>query len=349
MKTISDDLKSTIENEIRTIARLWKLTRQDGTIMGFTDHDEDIVYDGVTYEASSGVLSSALSQSSNLAVDNAEVMSFLNSDKITEEDILAKKYDYAELDVYEIDYEHPAYGVMTLASGWILGEVEIKDEQYTAEVRSKSQKLQQVIGSLYQPECRVELGDSKCMVDLKPSDWEGETTYAVGDEVSPTTPNKRIYECTVAGASAATEPEWPTTVGDTIEDGDATWQCKQARTLQGMVTAVTNNRVFFDTNTVWNATLATQDDYFNYGLLTWLTGDNADYEMEVKDWKYPEREFTLVEVMPYTIQVGDTFEVYPGCDKRLATCRDKWDNIDNFRGEPYTPGMDSVIDYGIPS
>ena len=32
-----------------------------------------------------------------------------------------------------------------------------------------------------------------------------------------------------------------------------------------------------------------------------------------------------------------------GCDKSLATCRDRFDNLVNFRGEPYVPGLDKMV------
>jgi hypothetical protein len=34
---------------------------------------------------------------------------------------------------------------------------------------------------------------------------------------------------------------------------------------------------------------------------------------------------------------GDTVDAYAGCDGRAETCRDKFDNIDNFLGFPFTP------------
>lgn len=43
--------------------------------------------------------------------------------------------------------------------------------------------------------------------------------------------------------------------------------------------------------------------------------------------------------------VGDTFHIVPGCDKRLATCRDRYANVINFRGEPYLPGQDALTAY----
>jgi uncharacterized phage protein (TIGR02218 family) len=36
------------------------------------------------------------------------------------------------------------------------------------------------------------------------------------------------------------------------------------------------------------------------------------------------------------------FTIYAGCDKRLATCRAKFDNVINFRGFPHMPGNDAL-------
>lgn len=35
--------------------------------------------------------------------------------------------------------------------------------------------------------------------------------------------------------------------------------------------------------------------------------------------------------------VDETVTTHPGCDKTLATCRDKYDNNDNFQGAPFQP------------
>lgn len=60
-----------------------------------------------------------------------------------------------------------------------------------------------------------------------PSDWTVDTAYVAGQYASPTTANDYVYECTTAGTShAVTEPTWPTTLGETIADGTATWTCR---------------------------------------------------------------------------------------------------------------------------
>ena len=54
------------------------------------------------------------------------------------------------------------------------------------------------------------------------------------------------------------------------------------------------------------------------------------------------RLVTLVLAMPAAVQVGDTFSIVAGCRKRLEDCRDKFDNVLNFRGEPHRPGVDAL-------
>lgn len=43
---------------------------------------------------------------------------------------------------------------------------------------------------------------------------------------------------------------------------------------------------------------------------------------------------------PLKLAVGDRVLLVEGCDKRFATCRDRFGNTANFRGEPHVPGGD---------
>jgi hypothetical protein len=45
--------------------------------------------------------------------------------------------------------------------------------------------------------------------------------------VTPITKNGKKYICTIAGTSGASEPTWPTTIGNTVVDGTATWTCSE--------------------------------------------------------------------------------------------------------------------------
>jgi uncharacterized phage protein (TIGR02218 family) len=46
--------------------------------------------------------------------------------------------------------------------------------------------------------------------------------------------------------------------------------------------------------------------------------------------------------MPYPVAVGDQFTISAGCDRSMGTCIGRFNNIVNFRGEPYVPGTDTI-------
>ena len=116
----------------------------------------------------------------------------------------------------------------------------------------------------------------------------------------------------------------------------------------GTVTSVTNNREFTAKIT---ETGTYGDDYFNYGKLIFKSGSNDEIHMEVKAFTEDlvdtdNQYFKLFLPMPFDIQVGDDFQVFAGCDKRLTTCKNKFNNHINFQGFPYIPSQDQVTKFG---
>lgn len=54
--------------------------------------------------------------------------------------------------------------------------------------------------------------------------WQFDTVYGVNAIVQPSIPNGHLYICTDEGTSDdETEPTWPTTTGETVDDNDVTW------------------------------------------------------------------------------------------------------------------------------
>lgn len=107
------------------------------------------------------------------------------------------------------------------------------------------------------------------------------------------------------------------------------------------VTAVTSRRRFDCTLTGTGIA----GDYV-YGKVVGLTGLNTGYTSQVKQDAVGSTlgHLELYELLPATVAVGDTFSLYPGCDLTLATCRDRFANIMNFRGfGVFTPGVNKMI------
>lgn len=183
MKTIASGLQAHYETETTTIATCWKATLKDGTILGFTSHVEDLSISGVTYEAASGYTPTNVETSADLSVDNLEVQGFLDSPSITDEDLLAGRWDHAQIEIFEVNYENTSQGTNTLRVGW-LGEVSLGRSNFKAELRGLAQRYQQVIIEVTTPSCRATLGDERCTVDL--------TDYTTTGEVTGVTSNREF-------------------------------------------------------------------------------------------------------------------------------------------------------------
>lgn len=57
--------------------------------------------------------------------------------------------------------------------------------------------------------------------------WQASTAYTMGDVRKPTVGNRngRGYICTSSGTSGSTEPPWTDNLGDSFNDGTASWEC----------------------------------------------------------------------------------------------------------------------------
>jgi uncharacterized phage protein (TIGR02218 family) len=90
------------------------------------------------------------------------------------------------------------------------------------------------------------------------------------------------------------------------------------------------------------------DGWFTGGRLTFTGGANEGLSVEVKlHRKTADVTLDLWQAMPHEIAPGDTFIITAGCDKRFATCHDRFDNVVNFRGFPHIPGNDFVVRYPV--
>jgi len=276
MKPLGSALAAHLAGEVTSLATCWALRRQDGTEMFFTDFDRDLEVDGEIYLAAGGYSRSAIASSSRFSVDNLDLVGHLSHEIITEEDLLAGRYDFAEVRIFMVNWQDPSMGKIALRRGW-LGEVSLRDGAFTAELRGLAQGLLYEIGTLYSPLCRADLGDSACGVD----------TEALK-----------------------------------VEDTVATVVSRADFTLTG-----------YDG----------PDGVLDGGLLRFLNGANAGFAHEIRSWQQATKTLTLFLAAPFEIAPGDAVAVIPGCDKRLATCRDKFANHVNFRGFPHIPGTDALI------
>ena len=258
------------------VCQCWSITRSDGLTFGFTDHDRPLAFEGITFLADSGMSARALAQSSGLAVDNSEAVGLLQADVIAEADIVAGRYDGAEVRNWLLRWDD--VGQRQLRFRGRVGEITRQAGQFQVELRGLTDLLNQPTGRTYLRTCAAVLGDARCRVDTE------DPIYAV---TLPVLAQTDLREIAVA---------------------------------QGPFT----------------------DRWFEQGRLKVVTGAGAGLTVGIKEDRIDggHRRIVLWQALRAEVRAGDTVRLIAGCDRRAETCREKFDNIVNFRGFPDMPTDD---------
>jgi len=164
MKSFPATLQTHLDSGTTTLAWCWRLTRNDGAVFGFTDHDLSLTFDGTIFEPESGFTASEIRSGSDLSVDAQEAEGVLTSTTITETDILDGRWDNATVEIWRVNWTDTARRAL-LRRGAI-GQVRRGRLYFVAEMRSLAHVLGQTIGRTFQASCDAALGDARCGVDL---------------------------------------------------------------------------------------------------------------------------------------------------------------------------------------
>jgi uncharacterized phage protein (TIGR02218 family) len=174
MKALPEGLQTHLSSAATTLAWCWRITRNDGTRWGFTDHDRDLAFDGTQFEAATGFTASEIKDALGLAVDNLEVSSALKSDRLNEDDLAAGLFDDAAVEIWRVNWADTEQRVLMRSGS--LGEVRRSGPAFAAEVRGLAHYLQQPKGRLFQSGCDADLGDARCGIDLDDPAFRGTGT-----------------------------------------------------------------------------------------------------------------------------------------------------------------------------
>ncbi|MFC7499846.1 DUF2163 domain-containing protein [Enterovirga sp. GCM10030262] len=136
--------------------------------------------------------------------------------------------------------------------------------------------------------------------------------------------------------------DWPV-VEQTSPECRAALGDKRCRVDMAGRTRVTRIAAVVDEDVVEVASVAATANVYAYGRLRWMTGANSGLESAVL--VSSGVRMTLREPPPFAPEAGDLVEIAQGCDKRLATCSERFGNAVNFRGEPHLPGLDLLTRY----
>jgi uncharacterized phage protein (TIGR02218 family) len=101
------------------------------------------------------------------------------------------------------------------------------------------------------------------------------------------------------------------------------------------------------TTTSWLANIAQANKYFDLGKILFTSGQNSGFARSIKSWTAPNLGnagiAALTAPSPFVPAAGDTFTIYPGCDKTQPTCTAKFNNLANFRAFPFVPAPETAL------
>jgi hypothetical protein len=352
MRTIATRDQTMLESGGLTTATLWKLTRRDGQVFGFTDHDQDIEFGGLTYDAATSYNRTATADNAGFSVSNMVIESILDSSLITEDDIIAGLWDYSQVEIRNVNWKDRRVlhisgvtkanpGVITtrepheLTTGDTVtvsnvgGMTELNGNTYTVTVITSTTFSIGVSTTGYTT--YLNLGE----VRIPESSWG----YRKG-RIGEVNTSGQMFAAELLGLAKKLEkplvrpylPSCPAALGDT--------ECGvnlASYTITGTIESVdTTGLVITDATNITAAA-----NTYAYGLLTMTSGDSSGYSMEVKSSTVGT--VTLQQRLPFGISAGDTYSLVQGCDKSPSTCRDTYNNVINFRGFPHIPGLDQVL------
>lgn len=187
MKELTPEFQDHLDGEVTALCNCWQIHHTDGVIMGFTDHDRDIVFDTITHHAHTGLEASDVETTSSLTPDNHEIAGALSSAAISEADIAARIYDGARVAHYIVNWSAP--GERVRMHTYLISEITREDGAFRAELKSIAALLDQIRTRRYERHCSARLGDGDCGVDLTAgltdtgtiAEIVGETIWHVAD------------------------------------------------------------------------------------------------------------------------------------------------------------------------
>jgi hypothetical protein len=336
----------------------------NGTTLGFTNHRLPLIIDSLTYTSTYGYVISDIVTSDALNTDNLELKGPQATPFPTDDDILSGLWDHATVTIFTVNYADLTMGKMYERYGW-LGDISLGLYAFTAQIRGLMERYKATIGELTSPGCRVEnFGDARCKKPLGPLTVTSTLTGVGAD-------NMTFYD------TARTEPGAGTGVAITnvsnanpgvVTMANASLNLSPAQivTLYGIAgalgvllnkTTVANNpsgatfQLSVDTTSYpayssggYVLPLGSATGYFDGGVMTFTSGLNNGISRPVKT--YAPGQWTMFVPFPKLAVIGDTYTMVAGCNRSYATCRDTYNNLLNFRGEPHMGGFDDLIQVG---
>jgi uncharacterized phage protein (TIGR02218 family) len=164
MRDIPEPLAEHLAQSATTLCRCWSLTRRDGAVLGFTDHDGPLSFDGIAFAAVTGLEAAESAAELGFAVGGGDVSGALLAGGLNEADLARGLYDDARVSIWLVNWSDVSQRIL-LETGFV-GEIRRGDRGFSAEVRGLAKAFDEERGRLYMRSCSADLGDARCGVAL---------------------------------------------------------------------------------------------------------------------------------------------------------------------------------------
>lgn len=317
------------------LTHVWEIRRPDGRApMHFTTHDQRLnKVDALHCDPRPGLTISANRRAAGLGEKSIELSGLIGDAGITYDDLHQGRIWGAKVYQTVRDWAFD-FGPSTMFNEWHINDIGYDDRAWTLQLTGLTSRLKGKRGEVYSRLCQNELGVQNTLANSNII-----TTSACPVNISQYP--RRVQAVPIVGSS--------TTYAD-----DPT-----KRIIWVQATSSTTGL----TNTA-HLTGDYASTYFKHGRVLFKSGvleglqETIYGEVEVDPVVHAAgvRGFKMMRALPDVPLVGDTIDVYVGCDKQWQTCRDKFDALQGnvstypgtsggFRGFPEIPGTDRATTY----
>ena len=219
MRNLLPELQSHLSQNVTTLCTAWKLELSDGRVLGFSEHDQDLMVEGVTYLARSSLNESESENRLGFAADNGAVQGVLDAAEITDTDIANGILKGARLSRLRVNWVDTAqYVILSVGE---LGQVTTKGDYFEVEWLGLSSRLDRSTGRVFSKKCDAAFGDARCGINLNayPEDTLCPKTFAACRDQFRNTGNFRGFPYLIGDDTLYVGP-----IEGALKDGGSRYQ-----------------------------------------------------------------------------------------------------------------------------
>lgn len=170
-KSYSATFQTALSATVNALVTCWKISLENGTVLGFTDSDRPLTIEGVTYAPDGGFQPSDIDRDLDFSPNQISLKSYF-SQQLPLALFTSGRLRDAEVFVFRVDpYNLPSSLSATplqydpLIRGR-LGKITLTDVGFTAEVSGLQERLGTRQGWVTSPTCRFRFCDSNCGLNI---------------------------------------------------------------------------------------------------------------------------------------------------------------------------------------